>query len=220
MGRLRYERRVSPVPRILNLLKTGVLNAKPVWFDAVRLFPSAAPGIYSVGTPAKLVYLEDRLIKSFNRRYKEYFGEHYVGVTHMSPIKAGDNHPTRHKQSYRNMFIQEQAALMRRYPEMTEVEAFAKTVPYMEEIRKQDRNKTALMSRYLLDKSGKGLNESILDIQRIGDPTLIDHVSKVWRRRIKAERVLLHQAFSFTQMSSKQFKPRVDEDGKVHYDDD
>jgi hypothetical protein len=106
---------------------------------------------------------------------------------------------------------------MREFPHLSEEEAFDLVVPYMEKERKVDRNKLALMTRYMLDTKGKGENRSLLEIQRHGDANTFERGVYQIKRRIVAENHLIRNLMSGAGLSSKKYMPRKSESGEYDY---
>jgi hypothetical protein len=161
------------------MLQGGILAEPPDWYYAARMFrpPVPTPSVHK--EPPKLHYLEDDLLEQFHRRYYRKYREAYVGVSHLTDPKD----PRRPKKSYRNTLVARQAELMRGSG-MNADQAFEAAAKELEDLRRKERNKLAIMSRWALDSKSKHLDQDVTELQSISEVGNISRALQTLRKRV------------------------------------
>jgi len=214
MVRMRYDTRRAPFVRVRNLLHMACLQVKPTWYDAFNAFrPPRAVPYDSSPYPVNLSYIEEQLVPYFNQRYRQRFGRVYGAVNHLGrPI---DNR--RPRRTYRTAFVTQMANTIRKFPHLTVDEAYEMVLPKLEDFRRAERNKQALMARWMLDTRNEKLDGSLADIQPIGDDAVFRQGVEMMRKKLNAERKLIGAAIAYLGKNPNSLVPKLGEKGMTEY---
>lgn len=186
MVHMRFDKRRTPIIRLWAMMETDVVKEKPPWYDACRMFPPSSTLQSGTKTPPKLRYLHDTLLEQFHDLYLRRFNTPYQGVNHLHGIKD----PKRGRRTYRDIFVEKQAQMLKADPSLTIEDTFDTIASSgeMEHLHRLERNKKAIMTRWMLDPKSENLNESLTEIQQRSELKSIAFEIRNLRKNVRSSR--------------------------------